>query len=419
MRCPALIPCLIAVLIMLGACNRKLDTPTVGIYRAAIDLPGGQAPVGLEITSEAGRFVLYLTNGSERTRVPDVQIKNGKLHATFPGYENSLQATIRQDALEGSITLIKAGGVEQVIPFQARLGESYRFFKETTSDNADVSGRWEVTFTTDDGKTSRGIALIEQQHDRVTGTVLTPTGDHRFLEGQVRGEEFALSTFAGGLVYLYKARVNAKGELEGEYWQGLKSHEKLLAKRNDDAELVDARTLTGMKNDADTLNFTFLDIDGKPVSLSDERFRGKVVLVTLGGSWCPNCHDEARFLAPFYKENRERGFEVIALMFERHGDFDKAAQAVQRYRKDLGIEFPTLIAGISDTDEASKALPTLTGIHGFPTSILVDRHGKIRRIHTGFTGPATGHYYDDYVREFRSFTDELLAESTHSAPAAQ
>jgi thiol-disulfide isomerase/thioredoxin len=215
---------------------------------------------------------------------------------------------LRRDALAGSITLIKAGGAEQVIPFQAQLGASYRFFKEPTPDNADVAGRWEVTFTADDGKMSSGVALFEQQHDRVTGTVMTPTGDHRFLEGQVRGEELWLSTFAGGLVYLYKARVNAKGELEGEYWQGLKSHEKLLAKRNDNAELTDAHTLTGMKHDTDTLDFTFRDIDGTPVSLSDERFRGKVVLVTLGGSWCPNCHDEARFLAPFYKENRERGF---------------------------------------------------------------------------------------------------------------
>ena len=411
---PALISLLVIVLGTFGGCSAKVDTPTVGIYRGRINLPGGQAPVGLEIAEEGGRFVLYLVNGTERTRVPDVQIKDSKLHANFPGYENSLQASIRRDALEGSITLIKAGGVEQVIPFHAQLGESYRFYKDATADNADVSGRWEVTFTNDEGQTSQGVALIEQQHDRVTGTVMTPTGDHRFLDGQIRGEDLSLSTFAGGLVYLYKARVNAKGELEGEYWQGLKSHEKLLARRNDDAELTDAHTMTGMKNGADTLSFTFRDVDGNPVSLNDERFRGKVVLVTLGGSWCPNCHDEARFLAPYYKENRGRGFEVIALMFERHGDFAKAAQAVRRYRKDLGIEFPALIAGISDTDEASKALPTLTGVYGFPTSIFVDRRGKVRRIHTGFTGPATGHYYDDYVREFRSFTDELLAESAEA-----
>lgn len=402
---------MVVVLVAVTACSTHSHELTLGIYRAVLDLPGGEAPVLLEVAKEQNRFVLYLTNGSERTRVSDVQVAEGKLHAVFPGYENSLEARIRRDALEGSVTLIKNAGVRQTIPFHARLGDDYRFFKEPASDNADVAGRWEVQFTDDTGKTSNGVALIEQQHDRVTGTVMTPTGDHRFLDGQVRGDDVWLSTFAGGLAYLYKVRINAHGDLEGDYWQGMKSHEKLIAKRNADAELSDATTMTSMKNGADRLDFTFRDVDGKQVSLSDERFRGKVVLVTLGGSWCPNCHDEAMFLAPFYKQNQARGFEVIALMFERHGDFDKAAQAVRRYRRDLSIEFPTLIAGISDTDDASKALPTLTGIYAFPTTIFVDRQGRVRRTHTGFTGPATGRYYDDYVKEFRNFTDELLAES--------
>lgn len=400
----------VVVSVMVAACSTHSDEPAVGTYRAVLDLPGGEAPVLLEVAKEQSQFVLYFTNGSERTRVSDVQISDGKLHAVFPGYENSLDARIKHNSLAGSVTLIKNAGVQQIIPFHAKLGDEYRFFKESASDNADVAGRWEVQFTADAGKTSRGVALIEQQHDRVTGTVMTPTGDHRFLDGQVRGDDVWLSTFAGGLAYLYKMRINAHGDLEGDYWQGLKVHEKLIAKRNADAELVDATSMTSMKNGAERLDFTFRDVDGKQVSLSDERFRGKVVLVTLGGSWCPNCHDEAMFLVPFYKQNRARGFEVIALMFERHGDFDKAAQAVRRYRRDLGIEFPTLIAGISDTDDASKALPTLTGIYAFPTAIFVDRHGRVRRTHTGFTGPATGHYYDDYVKEFRSFTDELLAE---------
>jgi peroxiredoxin len=406
----------VAAMVILAACSQTVETPTVGTYRATLELPGGPAPVGLEITRESGRFVLYLRNSSERTRVPDVQIRDGKLSAQFPGYENSLHASIRRDSLLGSITLIKADGVQQVIPFHAQLGESYRFFKETPSDNADVSGRWQIQFTGDGGGISQGLALLQQQHGQVTGTVMTPTGDHRFLEGQVRGDEVLLSTFAGGLAYLYKLRVNANGELAGEYWQGLKSHAKVLAKRNEDAELPDANSVTAMKNSAEAFNFTFPDIDGQLVSLSDERFRGKVVLITLGGSWCPNCHDEAMFLAPFYIEARERGFEAIALMFERHGDFAKASQAVRRYRNDLAIEFPTLIAGVSDTDEASKALPTLTGIYGFPTTIFVDRRGQVRRIHTGFSGPATGRYYDDYVQEFRRFTNQLLAETADTLP---
>src|SRR5690606_5736228 len=114
----------------------------------------------------------------------------------------------------------------------------YRFFDEPASDNADVEGRWAVTFTDDEGETSTGIALLEQQHDRVTGTVATPTGDHRYLEGQVHGEEVRLSTFAGGLAYLYRLRVAEDGRLEGDYWQGLAWHEKLSAHRDETATLA-------------------------------------------------------------------------------------------------------------------------------------------------------------------------------------
>lgn len=398
------------VLLALAAsgCSSKVNEPTLGIYRAVLELPGGETPFGLEVAIEKGAAVLYLSNGSERTRVPNVKIVDNELHAVFPGYENSLRATMHRDALDGTVTLIKAGGVEQVIPFKAKLGEMYRFFPDSHTDNADVAGRWQVAFTDDAGKTSQAVALLAQHHDRVTGTVMTPTGDHRFLDGQVHGDELLLSTFAGGLAYLYKLQVTRGGTLEGEYWQGLKGHEKVAAERNDDAELHELATT--LKADTDRFDFTFSDLDGNPVSLSDERFRGKVVLVTLGGTWCPNCHDEARFLVPFYKEYHEKGFEIIALMFERHGEFDKAAQAVRGYRDDFGITFPMLVAGVSDNDDASKKLPSLSGVYGYPTAIFVDRHGKVRKIHTGFNGPATGRHYEEYVSEFRALVDELLAE---------
>lgn len=392
----------------LAGCSSRVSEPQPGMYRAVLELPGGETPFGLEVAIEKGAAVLYLSNGSERTRVPNVKIADGELHAAFPGYENSLRATMHRDALDGAVTLIKAGGVEQVIPFKAKLGETYRFFPDSHTDNADVAGRWEVAFTDDAGKTSQAVALLAQHHDRVTGTVMTPTGDHRFLDGQVHGDELLLSTFAGGLAYLYKLQVTRGGTLEGEYWQGLKGHEKVAAERNDDAELHELATT--LKADTDRFDFTFSDLDGNPVSLSDERFRGKVVLVTLGGTWCPNCHDEARFLVPFYKEYHEKGFEIIALMFERHGEFDKAAQAVRGYRDDFGITFPMLVAGVSDNDDASKKLPSLSGVYGYPTAIFVDRHGKVRKIHTGFNGPATGRHYEEYVSEFRALVDELLAE---------
>jgi peroxiredoxin len=395
--------------LLAAGCARAPEAPQAGAYRATLQLPGGEAPFGVQIARENDAYVLYLLNGAERTRVSNVQVQGGELKAVFPGYENSLFAKTTRTGLEGAVTLIKAGGKEQVIPFRATLGETHRFYKDAVTDNADVAGRWQLTLTNDEGKETPAVAVLEQSHDRVTGTVMTPTGDHRYLEGQVRGEELQLSTFAGGLAYLYKLKVEEDGQLAGDYWQGLASHERVRAQRNDAATLEGAGPRTTLKDDANRLDFTFKDVEGKPVSLSDERFRGKVVLVTLGGTWCPNCHDETMFLVPFYREYRDRGFEVIALMFERHAEFEKAAKAVQGYRKDLGIEYATLIAGTAD-DEAGKALPTLSGIYGYPTAILIDKRGEVRDIHTGFSGPATGDAHHEFVREFRAQVDALLAE---------
>lgn len=410
---PPSVRTLVAVLCVVSclcACAKPPSVPQVGRYRATLELPGGEAPFGLEVAQEDGAYVLYLTNGAERTRVTNVTVADGEIVAVFPGYENHLHAQVQRDGLSGSVTLIKAGGREQAIPFKARFGETHRFFAEGASDNADVSGRWSVTLTDDEGETSPAVALLEQEHDRVTGTVLTPTGDHRYLEGQVSGDEVRLSTFAGGLAYLYHLRVNDRGELEGEYWQGLAWHERVLARRDENATLEGAGKVTTLKQDDARLDFTFPDEQGRPVSLSDERFRDKVVIVTIGGSWCPNCHDEAAFLNPFYREYRDKGVEIVALMFERHGEFEKAAAAVRAYRHDLGIEFATLVAGVSDNDDASKKLPMLSGIYGYPTTIFIDKQGTVRDIHTGFSGPATGVHYEQYVAEFMDRVNTLLAE---------
>ncbi len=398
-------------IVTIAACTKAPSTPQVGEYRALLELPGGEAPFGLEIEEIEGRYVLHLINGAERTRVDNVHVSEGRLTATFPGYENSLRAQVTREGLEGAVTLIKAGGKEQIIPFAAELGERFRFYRDAASDNADIAGRWAVTFTDDEGERSIAIGLFDQEHDRVTGTIMTPTGDHRFLEGQVHGDEVKLSTFAGGLAYLYHLKVTQDGRLEGDYWQGLAWHEKVSAVRDENASLEGAGRTTEMKSD-EPLQFTFRDSDGNDVSLSDERFSNKVVLVTVGGTWCPNCHDEAKFLVPFYDEYREKGFEIVALMFERHGDFEKAAAAVRNYRRDFSIDFPTLVAGVAEADDVSNKLPMLTGIYGYPTAILLDRRHKVRDIHTGFSGPATGKHYEEYVTEFTAKVEELLAEQS-------
>ena len=155
----------------------------------------------------------------------------------------------------------------------------------------------------------------------------------------------------------------------------------------------------------------FPDLDGNPVSSDDPRFDGKVVIVALNGSWCPNCHDEAAFMAPFYKQYRDQGLEVVALMFEHFGSFSDAAETTRRMCEKFDIQYTSLIAGISDKDEAGKALPMLNKVLAFPTMIFIDRKGKVRRIQTGFTGPGTGKHFDEFTQDFTSFVEQLLAES--------
>ena len=226
-----------------------------------------------------------------------------------------------------------------------------------------------------------------------------------------KGDELYLSTFDGAHAFLYKAKIDPDGALAGDFWVGTAHHEHWTGKRDANAALPDAYSLTSMRAGARHFDFAFPDLAGNTVTSKDPAFRGKVLIVALAGSWCPNCHDEAAFLEPLYREYRGRGVEIVSLMFEHFGDFPHAAAATQRFRQHYGIEYTTLIAGISDKDEAAKKLPMLERVYAFPTTIFVDRRGNVRKIHTGFSGPATGDHYTQFEREVKATLDQLLAES--------
>jgi thiol-disulfide isomerase/thioredoxin len=407
----------------LTACHRqsplseaRADAPATGVvlgtYRAVLSLPGGDLPFGLELAQEGPAAVAYLLNGGERLEVTEVTIAGPHLDIRMPGYENRLIADAKGDELQGEIILDKMGGKQQRIPLHAKLGQGYRFFDAAGGAAGDVSGRWAVNFIDDaDGKPEAAVGEFTQSHDIVRGTFLTATGDHRFLGGQIKGDELYLSTFDGAHAFLYRAKIAADGTLAGDFWSGTAHHERWTGRRDANAALPDAYSLTAMRTGATHLDFAFRDLAGNTVTSNDPAFKGKVMIVALAGSWCPNCHDEAAFLEPLYRDYRRKGVEIVALMFEHFGDFPRAAAATQRFRQHYGIEYTTLIAGISDKDEAAKVLPTLDRVYAFPTTIFIDKKGNVRKIHTGFSGPATGDHYAQFVHEVKDTLDRLLAES--------
>jgi thiol-disulfide isomerase/thioredoxin len=381
-----------------------------GRWRGELLTPGGALPFGLEFAGEAGGALEgWLINGAERARIGELRREGDQLTLSMPAHGSVIRAVIGSALISGQLELTRAGGELQLLPFTARPGD-WRFFADPVPVEADFSGRWAVSFM-GSGEPSPAIGEFTQRPDgRVTGTFLTPTGDYRYLEGQVRGRELFLSTFGGGHVFLFRARMDDEGTLDGDFWSGLRWHESWTARRDDDATLPDPTTLTALREDAGRFTFEFSDLEGRPVSLDDEYFAGKAVIVTLGGSWCPNCHDEAAYLAQWYRENAGRGVAIVGLMYEHFGDFARASQAVRNFRDSYGIGYELLVAGISDKQAAADTLPMLDEIIAYPTTIYLDREHRVRRVHTGFLGPGTGDYYVRWREDFLAFMDALLAE---------
>ncbi|HRH67856.1 MAG TPA: TlpA disulfide reductase family protein, partial [Bacteroidia bacterium] len=187
-------------------------------------------------------------------------------------------------------------------------------------------------------------------------------------------------------------------------------HETWSAFRNDKAELPDPESLTFIKPGYDKLNFKFPDANGDTISFRDPQFRNKVVIVTLTGTWCPNCMDETRFLVDFYTQYKQRGVEIIALDYERVLDSATVQKSISKLKKQLGVEYPVLFAGTNDREIAAKTLPMLNRVLGYPTTIITDKKGNVRKIHTGFSGPATGADYVAFKESFSRFIDKLIAE---------
>jgi len=377
-----------------------------GHYRAVLELPGGELPFGLVIAEERGQPVGYLENGTERVQIKEVTVNGEHVELAMPGYGHRLIAEVTPDGLAGEARMLRRTGKIVVLPLRATRGASYRFFPGSSANPAAFAGRWAVEFKDADGEVEKAIGEFTQSGTHVTGTFLTATGDHRYLAGDVRGKELFLSRFDGGSAYLYHALLNERGELDGMFWSGNWSEESWHGRRDEAATLADpAAGISGAP-----LAFTFPDLDGHPVSLSDARFHDKVVIVAVGGSWCPNCHDEAEFLKPYYQKLHARGLEIVFLQFEYQPEFAAAAAANRRFAALYAIDWPILIAGTTDAASAEQKLPAFGRIYGWPTTAYVDRRGRIRRIHTGFSGPATGAHYQEWRREFESLVMGLLAE---------
>ena len=405
---------LIIFVAVFSTCKKKADP--VGVWRGTIrNNSGEEVAFTLEVKREGGAIVGALVNGDDRTVSTSGSFEGDTLKLRYDFYDAELIAAIVGDDLAGSFT---RQWRKQTLPRELRAkrvvgsNDAASTRSDSPNQSADISGEW-VMRVGEEPKVSFWRAAFNQQGARAKGTIIPVSGDWGEMTGSFENNRLTLNRFDGINCRVFKATLTPQGSLEGFVDFGLfDPKRKVVAERltvenrSSVASLPDPANYTRMKNPAEPFRFSFPDPDGRTISSTDERFKNKVVIVTITGSWCPNCYDEAPVLQEFYDRYRDRGLEVVALSFEYTGDAARDSKQVKAFAKHLGVTYPMLYAG--SYEDTEKKLSQLSNFGAYPTTIYIGRDGLVKQIHAGFEGKATGERFTRLKAEMEALIEELL-----------
>ena len=385
----------------------------VNNWRIALERKDGKQVIfELERKQEHDKTVLYVINAAERIQITDVKIAGDSIFFAMPSFESSFKVRLQADGDISGMYIKGTAAATQYWPLYGYANMN-RFSAGFPATSNNISGRWDVSITRANGTIRKAVAVFEQNGNRLTATFLTPSADYRYLDGIVTGDSLILSAFDGDNARLFEAKIsNANTISGGIFYNGYTGKETWTAEKNDSVALPEITEPTKLREGELKLDFTFKDLQGIPVSIHDEKYKNKVVIVQLMGSWCANCLDETKFLSDYYKTNRSKGIEIIALAYELTTDIERSIKSVAKFQKLLDVQYPMLITGVTASDEkkTEKTLPQLTAIRSFPTTIFIDKKGNVREIQTNFYGPGSGEYYLITKNKFYKTVDRLLNE---------
>jgi thiol-disulfide isomerase/thioredoxin len=406
--------CITAVIFSLISCQQKTLDPTA-TWRGFVKNPSGEeVAFTVEVKREGGQISGSLVNGEERTHSTSGSIDGKTIKLRFDFYDGELVAEIDGDEMRGTFDRQWNKETLKRELRATRHREATLSQKAGISNSPDLSGEW-VLRVGDAAKQRLWRATFKQRQGEVRGTIIPVSGDWGEIAGTFENNQLTLNRFDGINSRVLRARLTPQGKLEGYVDLGLFDPKRtVVAERLDEgnkeliASLPDPNKHTRMSNPAEPLRFSFPDLDGKIVSSTDDRFKNKVVVVSITGSWCPNCHEEAPVMQEFYDRYRAEGLEVVALAFEYSGDASRDLEQLKIFDKRHSISYPILLAGSTEEGEINRKLPQLVNFGAYPTAIFIGRDGLVKRIHTGFEGRATGDRFTKLKAEYEELIKELL-----------
>ena len=376
-------------------------TPLTGCWDASVLANGVEVPFEFEIGRKAGALTGSFFNGDRRITSTASTVDGEHVVFTFAQYAATLDVTVKAGTLSGEYRR----GTRVRYPFNAVPAKAAKAF---ASGGPPIAGTWIVQAKSSKGESAWRF-IVRQKRGITTATILRVDGDTGTLRGRYDGDRYVLSHFSGARPLLLEVIPREDGTLT------LRQNRKteLAAVRETDGRAgtigtpTDPSEHTGVVDLAEPFRFSFPDLAGRTTSNSDDRFVGKVVLVNVSGSWCPNCHDEAPFLAALYQKYKDRGLEVVTLSFEEEDqltDPRRLRAFIETYR----INYPVLLAGTPD--QVTEKLPQGKNLNAFPTTFILGRDGRVRRVHTGFPSPGSGLFYRRAEQDLTNEIERLLAE---------
>ena len=356
------------------------------------------------------KYKYTILNGNETIVLKSDRMIKDSLVLDFPSFDSYLVLKAGNKVLNGH--WYNRNKKNYSIPCRITYGYKHRFESPqlylSNFIPADFNGKWECDFEPGTPSVYKASGIFQAKGNYVEGTFLTETGDYRFLEGNIIRDNLYLSCFDGSHAFLFTGHL-VDGNIYGKFYSGKHWQSDWTAVRNDKFELTSPDSLTYLVS-KDKFSFSLKDLEGNDFNFPQEKFNNKVTIIQIMGTWCPNGMDETRYFKELYDKYHSSGLEVISVGYEVGDDFNQQSQKIITLKERYDLQFTFLVGGSANKGLAASQFSMLNNIISFPTAIIIDKSGNVKKIHTGFNGPGTGEYYTEYTQTTEELIRTLLSE---------
>ena len=403
-----------------------------GTWEGSATVRGQQVPLLLQISGPVTDLKAALLNGAEgaegaeQAPASSATFADGHLLLNFNYFARTLEATLENGQLSGTFGLATATAAAPRTPFTLHPAKASA--TASAAGGPDIKGDWEIAVKSSKGESAWQLRVEQpagKSHD-VRAVIQRIDGDTGSLYGAWTGNKYIVSHFTAAGPALYSFTPQPDGTLlvsnllasdtQKAQQRDLVARRPAEARKQNLAAPTEPTQQTTVKDPSARFAFNFPDLSGKAVSNTDPQFDGKVVIVAVGGSWCPNCHDEAPFLESLYKQFHSRGLEIVNLSFEEDDQL-KDPTRLRAFIARYGLTYTVLVAGTPD--ELAEKIPQADHLNCWPTSFLLGRDGRVKEVHAGFAGPANKPAHEALQHEITSVIEHLLAEPVPTQSASR